>query len=93
MPIKKDHDEPEGWWSPNGGWTSQHNRVVMEDLPEAKRITLEKELKEETVVARRRKLACFQKRHTEVIKKTTPTIMTTATTAEASTVTPNMTPE
>jgi hypothetical protein len=64
----------------------------MEDLPEAERITLEKELKEETIAVRR-KLACFQKTHTRVIKKTAPTIMTTATTAAASTVTPNMTPE
>jgi hypothetical protein len=65
----------------------------MEDLPEAERITLEKELKEETIAVRRRKLTCFQKTHTRVIKKTAPTIMTTATTAVASTVTPNMTPE
>jgi hypothetical protein len=66
--------------------------VATEDLPEAKRITLEKE-HEETTEARRRKLACFQKTHTGVIKKTSPTIMTTVTTAAASTVTPNMTPE
>jgi hypothetical protein len=35
--------------------------VPMEDLPEAKRRALEKELKEEMAEARRRKLACFQK--------------------------------
>jgi hypothetical protein len=61
--------------------------VAMEDLPEAERITLEKELEEETAVTRR-KLTCFQKTRTRVIKKTTPTVMTAA-----STVTPNMTPE
>jgi hypothetical protein len=33
--------------------------VAMEDLPKAERIALEKELKEETTVTRRRKLACF----------------------------------
>jgi hypothetical protein len=33
--------------------------VVMEDLSEAERIALEKELKEEIAVARRRKLACL----------------------------------
>jgi hypothetical protein len=64
----------------------------MEDLPEVERITLEKELKEETIAVRRRKLACFQKTHTRVIKKTSPTIMTTTTMAAAS-VTPKMTPE
>jgi hypothetical protein len=42
---------------------------------------------------RRRKLVCFQKTRTGVIKKTAPTIMTTATTATASTVTPNMNPK
>jgi hypothetical protein len=67
-------------------------RVVMEDLPEAERITLEKELEEETTVARR-KITCFQKTRTGVIMKTTLTIMTTATTTAASTVNPNMTPE
>jgi hypothetical protein len=34
-------------------------RVAMEDLPEAERISLEKELEEETAVARRRKHAYF----------------------------------
>jgi hypothetical protein len=72
-----------------------HNtiRVAMENLPEAERITLEKELEEETTTARRRKPACFQKRRTGVIKKTAPTITTTATMATTSMVTPNMTPE
>jgi hypothetical protein len=59
MPIKKDHDEPEGWLSLDGGWEPPNTiRVAMDDLPEAKRITLEKELEEETAVTRR-KLACF----------------------------------
>jgi hypothetical protein len=73
----------------------QHNmiRVEMEDLPEAVRAALEKELQEEMATARRRKLMCFQKTRTGVIKETTPTIMTTMTTTTASTVTPNMTPE
>jgi hypothetical protein len=44
--------------------------VAMEDLPEAERTTLEKELQEDMAAARRRKLACFQKTHTGVIKKT-----------------------
>jgi hypothetical protein len=66
--------------------------VAMEDLPEAERITLEKELEEERAVTRR-KLTCFQKTRTRVIKKTTPTVMTTVTMTAASTVTPNMTPE
>jgi hypothetical protein len=50
-----------------------HNtiRVAMEDLPEAEKIALAKELEEETTVARRRKLMCFQKPRTGVIKKTT----------------------
>jgi hypothetical protein len=40
-----------------------HNtiRVAMDDLPEAERRALEKELEEEMAAARRRKLACFQK--------------------------------
>jgi hypothetical protein len=65
--------------------------VAMEDLLEAERIALEKELEEETNVARRRKQACFQKTHTGVIKKTVPTITTTMTTAPI--VTSNLTPE
>jgi hypothetical protein len=66
-------------------------RVAMEDLPEAERRVLEKELKEEMAEARRRKLVCFQKAHTDVIKKTVPAI-TTMTTA-THTVIPNLTPE
>jgi hypothetical protein len=65
--------------------------VAMEDLPEAKRRVLEKELEEEMAEARRRKLACFQKTHTGMIKKTVLAIMTTATVTP--TVTPNLTPE
>jgi hypothetical protein len=41
--------------------------------------------------ARRKKLACFQKTCTGVIKKTIPTIIATPT--ATSTVTPNLTPE
>jgi hypothetical protein len=63
----------------------------MEDLPEAERRVLEKELKEEMAEARRRKLACLQKAHTDVIKKIVPAI-TTMTTA-THTVIPNLTPE
>jgi translation initiation factor IF-2 len=63
--------------------------VAMEDLPEAERRELEKELEEEMAEARRRKLMCFQKTCTRVIKKTVPAITTTATTT--STVTPNHT--
>jgi hypothetical protein len=72
-----------------------HNtiEVAMEDLLEAERITLEMELEEETTATRRRKLMCFEKTHTGVIKKMAPTITTTATTAAASTVTPNMAPK
>jgi hypothetical protein len=62
----------------------------MEDLPEAERRTLEKELEEEMAEARRRKLACFQKTRTGVIKKTILAIMTTATATPM--VTPNLTP-
>jgi hypothetical protein len=43
--------------------------VAMEDLPKAERRALEKEIKEEMAEARRRKLACFQKTRTVVIKK------------------------
>jgi hypothetical protein len=73
----------------------QHNTISMAlgDLPEAERMALEKELQEEMAAARRRKLMCFQKTHTRVIKKSAPIITTTTTTATASTVTPNMTPE
>jgi hypothetical protein len=65
--------------------------VAMEDIPEAEKITLEKELEEEMVVARRRKLACFQKTRTRVIKKTFLADATTTTTAPK--VTYNLTPE
>jgi hypothetical protein len=65
--------------------------VAMEDLPEAEKITLEKELEEEMVTARTRKLVCFQKTRTEVIKKTVPDVTTTMTTSP--TVTSNLTPE
>jgi hypothetical protein len=61
--------------------------VAMEDLPEA----LKKELKEEMAEARRRKLACFQKTCTGVIKKSVPAITTMATATP--TVTPNLTPK
>jgi hypothetical protein len=71
-----------------------HNmiEVAMEHLPEAERITPEKQLEEETAAARRKHM-CFQKTRTGVIKKTTPTITATTTMATASTVTPNMSPE
>jgi hypothetical protein len=65
--------------------------VAMEDLPEIERRALEKELEEEMAEARRRKLACFQKACTGVIKKTVPAIMTTATATH--TIIPNLTPE
>jgi hypothetical protein len=69
-----------------------HNmiEVAMEDLPEAERGVLERELEEEMAEARR-KLACFQKTCMGVIKKTVPTITTMTTTTP--TVTPNLTPE
>jgi hypothetical protein len=41
--------------------------VAMEDVPEAEKIALEKELEEEMAVAGIRKLACFQKTCTWVI--------------------------
>jgi hypothetical protein len=65
--------------------------VAMEDLHEAEKIALEKELKEDMAVARRRNLVCFQKTRTGVIKKTVPAITTTTTTAPM--VTSNLTPE
>jgi hypothetical protein len=65
--------------------------VAMEDLPKAERRALEKELEEEMVEARRRKLACFKKTRTGVIKKTILAIMTMTT--ATSTVTPNLTNE
>jgi hypothetical protein len=63
----------------------------MEDLPEAEWRALEKEAEEEMVKAMRRKLACFQKTRTGVIKKAIPAITTT--TIATPTVTPNFTPE
>jgi hypothetical protein len=65
--------------------------VVIEDLPEAERRVLDKELEEKMAEATRRKLVCFQKTRTGVIKKTVLgiTTMTTAT----SMITPNLTPE
>jgi hypothetical protein len=43
--------------------------VAMEDLAEANRKELEKELEEEMVERRRKKLACFQKTHHGIVKK------------------------
>jgi hypothetical protein len=65
--------------------------VSMEDLPEAERRALEKELEEVIGKARRRKLTCFHKTRTGVIKKTVPTIMTMATATH--TVIRNLTPD
>jgi hydrogenase maturation factor HypE len=65
--------------------------VAMEDLPEVERRALEKELEEEMAEVRRRKLMCFKKTRTGVIKKAIPAITTTVTTT--SMVTPNLTPE
>jgi hypothetical protein len=65
--------------------------VVMVDLPEVERRALEKELEEEMADARRRKLVCFQKTCTGVIKKMV-LIITTAATA-IPTVIPNLTPK
>jgi hypothetical protein len=64
--------------------------VAMEDLPEVERMALEKDLEEEMAKARRKKLACFQKTRTGVIKKAVLTITTMATARP--TVTPNLTP-
>jgi hypothetical protein len=55
--------------------------VAMEDLHKAERAALKKELHMEMAAAWRRKLTCFQKTCTGVIKNTTPTVMTTATMA------------
>jgi putative heme iron utilization protein len=64
--------------------------VAMEDLPEAEKIALKKELEEEMAATRRRKLACFQKTRNVVIKKTVLAITTTMTMAAM--VTSNLTP-
>jgi hypothetical protein len=68
-----------------------HNMVgvAMEDLPKAKRKALQKELEEEMAKVRRKKLTCFQKTCTRVIKKTVPAITPMAT--ATSSVTPNLT--
>jgi hypothetical protein len=75
-------------------WTKvgPHNTigVEMEDLPEAKRRVLEKELEEEMADARR-KLVCFQKTRMTVIKKIVPAITTTTTATH--TIIPNLTPK
>jgi hypothetical protein len=73
----------------SGAWTEvgPHNTIVTE------KIALEKELKEVMAAARRKKLTCFQKTRTRVVKKTAPIVTTTATTATTSMVTPKMTPE
>jgi hypothetical protein len=63
--------------------------VAMEDLNKAKRKALQKELKEEMDEVRRKKLTCFPKTCTGVIKKTVPAITTMAT--ATSSVTPNLT--
>jgi hypothetical protein len=70
-----------------------HNtiEVAMEDLPEAERRALKKELEEEMAKARRRKIVCFQKTRTGVIKKIVPAITTTTTATPI--VIPNLTPE
>jgi hypothetical protein len=63
----------------------------MEDLPEVERRALKMELEEKMAEARWRKLACFQKTCTGVIKKTVPVITSMATATPM--VTPNLTPE
>jgi hypothetical protein len=67
----------------SAAWTEvgAHNTiwVMMVDLLEAERITVEKDLEEEMAAARRRKLACFQKTRIGVIKNTVPAITTTTT--------------
>jgi hypothetical protein len=70
-----------------------HNmiHVAMEDLLKAERGALEKELEEEMAEVRRKKLTCFQRTRTGVIKKTVPAVMTTTT--AISMVTPNLTHE
>jgi uncharacterized alkaline shock family protein YloU len=60
-------------------------------LPDAERKVLKKELKEEMAEARRKKLMCFQKTRTRVIKKTVSAVTTT--TSATSSVTTNLTPK
>jgi hypothetical protein len=67
-------------------WPHNTIRVAMEDLPEAERRVLEEEMAEA-----RRKLACFQKTRTGVIKKIVPAIKTAAIATPM--VIPNLTPE
>jgi hypothetical protein len=62
--------------------------MAMEDLSEAERRVLEKELEEEMAEVNRRKLTCFQKTCTGLIKKTILSITTTATATPM--VTPNI---
>jgi hypothetical protein len=64
--------------------------VAMHGLLEGEKIALKKELEGEMVVARR-KLACFQKARSGVIKKTVPAVMNTMTTTPI--VTSNLTPK
>jgi hypothetical protein len=73
------------------GLTGHASEGAMEDLPEVERRALESELEEEMDEARRRKLVCFKKIYTGVIKKTVPAITTMATATPM--VTPNRTPE
>jgi hypothetical protein len=70
---------------------ARESGAAMEDLLEAAKKVLKKELEEEMTEERRKKLTCFQKTRMGVIKKTIPTVTTTAT--ATSTVTPNLTPE
>jgi hypothetical protein len=65
--------------------------VALEDQPEVERRVLKKELEEVMAEARRKKLICFQKTCTGVIKKTVPAVKTMAT--ATSMVTPKVTPE
>jgi hypothetical protein len=65
--------------------------VVMEDLREAERRAPQNELEEEMAEVRKRKLACFQKTRTRVIKKTAPAITAMATATP--TVNPKHTPK
>jgi hypothetical protein len=57
---------------PDRGGTHNTIGVAMEDLPEAARRVLEKELEEQTVEASRRKLTCFQKHMNMVDQENCP---------------------
>jgi hypothetical protein len=72
MLINQSHDEPEWEWCPTEVGPHKTIGVAMEDLPEPERRALEMELDEEMPEARRRKLACFWKTRTGVMKKTQP---------------------